>query len=328
MAGQYGEISGATAVSEPETSPVFGWKGFARFWGPTARQFRDFSRQGGEADQLYNQYKDQYLAGSAQAADNAQIYRDYATSLFQNQPNQFNDYQQMGNYLFGQLNNFRDASASAGLRDMNSRLAGLGIRPGSTGYDRLLNATRITNNLVPAYQSTIGALGRDFGTLSGNQFRDTLLRLGMAQDDVLGGYTDRVAERPLDVAANRLGLLSSFNDQYRQILDNFNRNIAGYKTEEGSDLAKYGAVFDRWASSYGGGSSAPYQQGPQNPYLNQMNNPYSMPQGGYPVYGNTGGAMPAAQNQQWMNEFNGGAPMGQTGYLGDVNVNPYLAGAV
>lgn len=325
MAGMYGEISGAEAFSDPQTSPVFGWKDFARFWGPTARQFRGFAKPGGEADQLYNQYKQDYLAGSGDAAANARIYQDYVKGLFANQPNQFANYQQVGDYLYGKFNDFRDTTAASGLRDMNSRLAQLGIRPGSTGYDRLLNANRITNNLAPAFINTTNAVGRDYGSLAGNDFRQTMLRLGLANDDALGGYMDRVYERPLDVAGNRLGLLSSFNDQYRQILDNFNRNIAGYKTEEGSDLAKYGRVFDRWASSYGGGSSSPYQQGPQaNPYLNSINqNPYTMPQGGYPSYG-TGTAMPPAQSQQWMNEYYGGTG-GANPFVGDVNIGASTA---
>jgi hypothetical protein len=95
-----------------------------------------------------------------------------------------------------------------------------------------------------------------------------------------------------------------------------------------------GAV-DMYMSAYGGGMMGGGQAGSGqqvNPYTTQM-----MPQGGYPTTGNMNGAgIPAAQNQQWMNEFYGRPPVNQYqapggyngGYLGDVNVNPYLTGAV
>lgn len=328
------------AFSDMETSPVYAWKDFERYFYPSANQFRRFTRRGGEQDQLYNQFKENYLANSGQAQANADIYRNYAQGLFENQPNQFNDYRQVGDYLYGKFDEFRDTSAASGMRDMNSRLAAQGIRPGSTGYDRLLNANRITNNLAPAFANTTNAIGRDYNALAGNDLRQTMLRLGLAQDDALTGYSDNVAYRPLDVAGARMGLLAGNNQLYGDLVNNYMRNIAGYETKETSDWAKgigvvdnllNGAV-DLYMSAYGGGMMGGGQAGSGqqiNPYTAQL-----MPQGGYPTNTGVGQPIPAAQNQAWMREFYGGQPPLNSyqqpgiGYLGDVNVNPYLAGVV
>lgn len=272
---------------------------WGQFFYPSANAYKRFTSRGGEQEDLYNQYRDAYLGGSGDAAKNAAIYQTYAKNLFANQPNQFAQYQDVGNYLFGNLDKFRDTTSAAGNRDMNSRLALLGIKPGSTSYDRLLNANRITSNLMPAYQSTVGAIAPGYNSINANSMNDTLLRLGLANDDALNQYMDRIYERPLDVAGVRGGQIAGNINQFGNLIDQYNKNIAGYKTEETSDLAKYGRVFDRWASSYGGGSSSPYQAGPgaggpqmypqnqyysQNPYLNQL------------------------QDSRYMQEFNGVPP--------------------
>lgn len=326
------------AFSKPETKPVFAFEDFARYWGPNANQFRQFTRRGGEQDQLYNQFKENYLANSGQAQQNADIYRNYAAGLFQNQPNQFADYQRVGDYLYGKFDDFRNTSAASGMRDMNSQLAARGIAPGSSGYDRLLNANRITNNLAPAFANTTNAIGRDYGQLANNDLRQTMLRLGLAQDDALTGYSDQVAYRPLDVAGARMGLLQGNNQLYGQLMDNFMKNVAGYETHETSDWAKGIGVVDNLLNgavdlytSYAGmgglgGAGGQVGSGANpNPYTSQL-----MPQNGYPVNPGAGQAMTPAQNQAWMNQFYGQQSPGgyNGGYLGDVNVNPYLAGAV
>ena len=330
------------AFSQMETSPVFAFDDFAKYWGPTANNFRRFVKKGGEQDQLYDMFKTNYLANSGKAQENADVYADYARGLFANQPNQFNDYKQVGDYLYGKFNEFTDTSARAGMRDMNSRLASLGIRPGSTGYDRLLNANRITSNLAPVFANTTNAIGRDYGTLANNDWRQTMLRLGLANDDVLTGYSDNVAYRPIDVANTRMGMMGANNQLYGGIMDNFMKNIAGYETKETSDWAKgigvvdglLNGVVDLYAGSMGGGmmggmgggSGGVGSDANVNPYMAQL-----MPQNGYPTNPGTG-QMPPAKNQAWMREF-GGANMypqgvAPSGYLGDVNINPYLAGAV
>lgn len=340
MSGMYGKVTVADSVfSDPQTNPVFSWKGFAPYFAPAAASYRQFIRRGGEQDQLYNQYKDAYLGGSDEAAANARVYQDYARGLFSNQPNQMGNYRDVGDYLYGKFDDFRNTTAASGNRDMNSRLALLGIRPGSTGYDRLLNANRITNNLAPAFANTTNAIGRDYNAINSNSFQDTMLRLGLANNDALGGYMDRVYERPLDVANTRWGQIGNNIGGFNALSNAFNSNVAGYQTREGSDVAKYLRPLDENVSSYsggsygggGGGSTGPQtsqqftrpQMNNQNPYMNQMGqNPYQMPQGGYPQYGNTGGYMPPAQNQAWMNEFNGG---GVPAYQGDVNVGASTA---
>lgn len=325
------------AFSDKETSPIFAYEDFARYWAPMAGNFRRFIKKGGEQDQLYDMFKADYLGNQDSARENAGIYADYAKGLFKNPTNQFADYQQVGDYLYGKFNEFRDTSAASGMRDMNIQLARQGIRPGSTGYDRLLNANRITNNLAPAFANTTNAIGRDYGLLANNNMRDTMLRLGLANNDAITGYYDNVAYRPIDVAGTRMGMMGANNSIYSGLMDNFMKNIAGYETKETSDWAKgFGVVdnllngaVDLYMSAYGGGMMGGGQAGSGaqvNPYSTQM-----MPQGGYPT--TPGGApMTSAQDAQWLREFYGGSypstqdPRLQGGYLGDVNVNPYLAG--
>lgn len=333
-----------SAFSDMSTSPVFAWEGFGKYFSPNANQYRQFVKKGGEQQDLYNQFRDAYLANSGQAQDNANIYRDYAAGLFENQPNQFNDYRQVGDYLYGKFDDFRNTAAASGMRDMNSRLAGLGIRPGSTGYDRLLNANRITNNLAPAFNNTTNAIGRDYNALANNDWRQTMIRLGLANDDALTGYSDAVAYRPMDVANERMRQFAGNNQIYGGLMDNFMKNIAGYETKETSDWAKgigvvdnllNGAV-DLYAGGMGGGMMGGMMGGMGggqvgsganvNPYQMQV-----MPQNGYATNPGAGQPIPAAQNQAWLNQFYGsqGVPQNTSyngGYLGDVVVNPYLQG--
>lgn len=326
------------AFSDMETSPVFAFEDFERYFRPNANQYRRFTRRGGEQEQLYNQFKDSYLANSGQAQANADIYRNYAAGLFQNQPNQFADYQQVGDYLYGKFDDFRNTAAASGMRDMNSQLAAQGIRPGSTGYDRLLNANRITNNLAPAFANTTNAIGRDYNALAGNDFRQTMLRLGLAHDDALTGYSDNVAYRPLDVAQARMGQFAGNNQIYGGLIDNYLKNVAGYQTRETSDWAKGIGVVDNLLNgavdlytSYAGMGGMGGMGGQAG--SGQQVNPYTMnlmPQNGYPVNPGAGQPIPNAQNQAWLREFYGQPAVGgyNGGYLGDVNVNPYLTGAV
>lgn len=332
------------AFSKPVTSPVFNWKDFVPYFYPGARNYRNFIKPGGEQSQLYDQFKTDYLAGTDDARANAKVYQDYAKGLFSNQPDQFANYQQVGDYLYGKFDDFRDTSAASGMRDMNSQLARLGIRPGSTGYDRLLNANRITNNLAPAFANTTNAIGRDYGQLSNNDWRETMLRLGMAQDDSLSGYMDNVYARPLDVANVRSGQLAGNNQLYQDLVNAFKTNVAGFETKETSDVAKgigvvdnlLNGVVDLYMSAYGGGMGGMGGGGGQagsgksaNPYLAQLfGNNQQMPAGGYPSNPGTSTSMPPNQGNAWLNEFYGGQDIGSNPYLGDVNINPYTLGAV
>lgn len=307
------------AFSKPKTEPVMNWEGFGKFFYPGARQYRDFVKN--EQGDLYDQFKTDYLGNRDEAMANARVYQDYARNLFQNQPNPFDSYQQVGDYLYGKLGDFSQSLQGAGLRDMNSRLAGLGIRPGSTGYDRLLNATRITNNLVPAFNTVTNTIGRDYGTLANNSFRDTALRLGLADSDALNQYTDNVFARPLNVADARMGQLSGNNQLYNQLVNNFKSNVAGFETKETSDWAKgigvvdnlLNGVVDLYMSYLGGGGTGGIggmfggmAGGQQQP---QSNNPYSS-------YLGAASQMIANQN---INPYSFNAPQNNP-YLGDVNV--------
>lgn len=340
---QLGQTLGqiASIWSEPETSPVQYWADFDRYFNPTARSFRRFTKRDGEQEQLYNQYRDAILGSQAEAQANARIGQDYIKNLFANQPNQFANYQQVGDYLYGKLDSFSNALKDSGLRDMNARLAGLGIRPGSTGYDRLLNATRITNNLAPAFANTTNAIGRDYSALAGNDLSQTLMRLGLVQGDALNQAMDRAFARPLNVANVRLGQLGANNQLVGDMLRNQVANVAGWETKEGSDLAKWlataGALtsgidsIGNWAintytgglgggmggmgggggagglggimSMFGGGGGSGAQ--PMYPVQNPYQNPYQ-----YVPYGGAGGSLGY------------GTP------LGDYNLNPNIAGVV
>lgn len=322
--GSYGQISGAEAFSDPQTRAVMGWRNFAPYMSAASDPWRRFAKKGGEQEDLYNQFKTSYLSPEALAASrgNADIYSQYTKGLFANQPNQFQGYQQVGDYLYGQLDRYAQNSANAGNRAMNDRAAALGFGgQGSNSYLAKINADRITNNLAPVFANTTNAIGRDYNAINNNSFRDTMLRLGLASEDALGGYMDNVYSRPLDVANVRSGQLAGNTSQLAALVDAYNKNVAGYETRENSDLAKFGRVFDRWATSYGGGTPSQQQWGPgnqmspgpqqqQNPYLSQIgSNPYTMPYNGYPT---TPGPAPAPtgspQDQAWMNEFNGVQP--------------------
>lgn len=250
------------AFSKPQTDPVHYWAGLQYYFPQAGQKARNFYTAGGEQDQLYNQFKNSYLSpeATARANDNAKIYSDYAKNLFANPPNGFADYSKVGDYLYGKLDDFSSALKDSGLRDMNIRLANLGIRPGSTGYDRLLNANRITNNLAPAFANTTNAIGRDSFGISGNNYRDNLLRLGLANQDALSGYYDAAATRPLNVADARYGQFAQNNKLLQDWVNLQKANTAGFETRETSGLAKGLGVVDNLlngavdlASSYFGG---------------------------------------------------------------------------
>jgi hypothetical protein len=271
------------AFSDMETSPVNYWEDFGRFFYPNARNYRNFSKPGGEQEQLYQQYRDAILGSQGQANENARIGQDYLRGLLQNQPDQFQRYSQIGDYLYGKLDSFSNSLKDSGLRDMNSRLAGLGIRPGSTGYDRLLNATRITNNLAPAFANTTNAIGNDYARLAGQDFNNTLLRTNLVQGDALNRAMDQAFARPLTVADVRFNQLSNNNRLFTDMVNAMRANTAGFETKETSDWAKgigvvdnlLNGIVDLYMSAYGGGMMGGGQVGSganANPYSNTMLN--------------------------------------------------------
>lgn len=309
MAGMYGQISGAEAFSDPKTSPVYNWKQYERYFYPAANAYRNFTKVGGEQDQLYNQYKNAYLSpdAQAQAAANAKIYQDYAKGLFANQPNQFSNYQQVGDYLYGKLDQFALNTANAGNRAMNDRAAALGLGgQGTNSYLAKINADRITNNLAPVFANTTNAIGRDYGAINQNQLADIGLRLGMAQGDVLGNYANNVYERPLDVAYTRAGQIANNTRNYNDLANAFKTNIAGYETKETNDIARFGRPFDTWASSY-------------SMYGNGQNQPSTNPYQGF----QPSNYMNQAQDNRWLSEYYGTAG---NPYLGQVS--PYAGGGL
>lgn len=315
-----------SALSQPETSPVYYWKDFGKFFYPGAKAYKDFVKN--EQPALYDQFKMDYLGGRDKALENAQIYSDYAKGLFQNQPNQFGDYRQVGDYLYGKLSDFSGDLMKANTRDMNSRLAALGLSPGRSGYANLQNAQRITNNLVPAFNTVTGAVGRDYGNISNNAFRDTMLRLGLAQDDTLTGYYDNVYRRPLDVSDMRMGQLAQNNAFYRDLVNNYRSNVGGFKTEETSDWAKgigvvdnlLNGVVDLYTSYMGGGGTG----GLGGMFGGMFGGGQGQPQPSSNPYMDYLGAAGQRVNNQGINPYS----FSPGGYMGDINVNPYTMGAV
>jgi hypothetical protein len=306
--------SGSDAFSQPKTRPVMGFRGYERYFYPAAEAGRRFYKPGGEASDLYNQFKENYLGGSADAAANAKIYQDYAKNLFASQPNQFENYKNTGDYLYGAFDRFAQNSANAGNRAMNERAAALGYGgQGANSYLAKINADRITSNLAPAFANTTNAIAPGYQSQANNDFRETMLRLGLAQNDALTGYNDRVAARPLDVYGVRTGMLGDQWGNYNNMLDSFNKNIQGFSTVEGNNIAKFGKVWDNWwnsvYSSYGGQGSGPSQL--NQPQLRNTGSAY-------------GGGAPAQNYQIPASAWNMGS---SSPYLGDVNVNPNLAGA-
>lgn len=303
--------SGAEAFSRPKTRPVLGMRDYQRYFYPMANNQNRFFNGRGGANKLYNQFKDAYFANNDEAAANAQIYSDYAKNLFANQPNQFQDYQQTGDYLYGQFDKFAQNSANAGNRAMNERAAALGYGgQGANSYLAKINADRITSNLAPAFANTTNAIAPGYQAQANNNFRETMLRLNLADNDALTGYIDRVAARPLDVYGVKAGMLGDASRSYGDLINNFNRNIQGWQTTEGNDIARFGRPFDNWMnsvySSYGGGGGQP--GAPAQP--NMLNR--SAYNGG-----NTGQYQIPASAWTMGGGYNGG---GGSPYLGDVNV--------
>lgn len=326
-----------SAFSKMETNPVNYWDDFGRYFYPTANQFRTFEK--GEQRDLYNAFKQDYLAGSGQAMENAKLGQDYLRGLLsKGNPDQFSNYQQVGDYLYGKLDSFSNSLKDSGLRDMNARLAGLGIRPGSTGYDRLLNANRITNNLAPAFANTTNAIGNDYNRLAQNDFAQTALRTGLITNDSLNQAMDRVYARPLNVANARMDQFGQNNKLLMDMVNSHRANTAGFETKETSDLAKglgvvdnlLNGVVDLYMSAYGGGMMGGGQVGSGN-----NANPYSFtsmttPGAGGGTVGGGGNSMQGIMQmiQSLMGGQNGGAAPRNVSSspLGDWNYNPSLSG--
>lgn len=326
------------ALSRPETNPINYFEDWQRYFNPNARNYRAFSKPGGEQEQLYNQYRDSILGSQGQAEENGRIGQDYLRGLLsKGNPDQFGLYSQVGDYLYGKLDSFSNSMKDSGLRDMNARLAGLGIRPGSTGYDRLLNANRITNNLVPAYQTTTQSVGNDYARLAQQDYNNTALRSGLVQNNSLNNAMDAAYYRPMTVANQRLSQLFDNNRLFREMVEANKANTAGFETKETSDWAKgigvvdnllNGAV-DLYMSAYGGGMGGGGQVGSganPNPYSNTT---MTTPGAGGGTTGGGGSTMQLMQMIQSLmgSQNGGGAPRNvNSSALGDWNYNPNLAG--
>ena len=290
--------SGADNLSNPEYNPVYGWKGFENYFYPMAEHYRRYATNG--QNKLYKQFKDAYLGGSEDAAANAKIYQDYAKNLFANQPDQFESYKQTGDYLYGQFDKFAQNSANAGNRAMNERAAALGYGgQGANSYLAKINADRITSNLAPAFSNTTNAIAPGYQAQSNNNYRETMTRLGLADSDALNGYMDRVYARPLDVAAVRENQLNWLGQGYGNLVDNYTKNIAGWKVDERNDWVKYGRIFDSYMNGMyegkggGGGTPPPANQPsgtPTNTYTSNYNSLLNSTGGYNPSvnYANTG----------------------------------------
>lgn len=256
MASSMFNLSGA--LSDPQASSVPYWDMGQNYLNLIGKQWR---KSFGEQNDLWNQASAGIQGNTQQAIANAGIYNDYIKNLFQKPVDGFGQYQQVGDYLYGKLNNYTDLLKDAGMKDMNLRLANQGITPGTTGYDRLLNATRITSNMLPAFNNTTNAIGRDYNTISNDAYRQMLTRLGLAQSDALTANIDRPYTRLLDLANERQDQHLGRANMLNQLIGAARNNTAGWQVKEGSDWAKAIGVVDNllngavdiYGSMYGGG---------------------------------------------------------------------------
>lgn len=257
MASSMFNLSGA--LSDPKAFPVNYWDEGQNYLNNVARQWRKtFSNQ----NNLFNMAQEGILGNTDAAKQNAQVYNDYIKNLFATpQTASFGNYSQLGDYLYGKLNDYTNVLKDAGLRDMNARLAAQGITPGSSGYDRLLNATRITSNTLPAFINTTNAINTGYNTLANDQYRNMLTRLGLAQSDALTQNLDRPYTRYLDLADEQQRQQMGRAAMLQQLMNAAKTNNAGFQIKETSDAAKAIGVVDNllngavdiYGSMYGGG---------------------------------------------------------------------------
>lgn len=246
------------AFSKPKAEAVQYWKDFENYFYPVANQWRKSLK---DDNAMWEQAKTGILGNTEEAKKNAAIYGDYIKGLFGKDANSFADYKGVGDYLYGKLNDYTGVLKDAGLKDMNLRLAGMGITPGTTGYDRLLNATRITSNMLPAFNNTTNAIGRDYSTISNNDYRDMAVKLGLAQNDALTQVANNPYYTILDLARGRQQDHAARAGMLNGLVTPWKNNTAGFQIKETSDLAKgigvvdnlLNGVVDLYSSMYGGG---------------------------------------------------------------------------
>jgi len=250
-----------------------------------------------------------------------------------------------GDYLFGQANRFLDRGLDAGNAALKQNLAaaGLGDRaPG--GYSALLNANRITGNLLPLVSNIVSNLtpltnqqGRDY-------FQNIAIQPGLmqAQSDALQATPYR-ALVPAGVQQDLLrGNLGTINDLVKGQLGNwaFYQKPNAWTTAGNVASGIYGGIFDaadaanKVASAYGnvmtsglggigggmGGAEAPTSY-PQSTGLGAVQ-PQGMGTGeGYPLSSNS--LIPSASLYQPQSSLYG--PLGIGGYS-QYNPNSALGG--
>lgn len=175
------------------------------------------------------------------------------------QADPFSQYQQVGNYLFGQAQ--KGAEAIGGGATFADKLAqrqlGLADRPASSLGARFI-ANRSASNALPLFSQALSGIGSDFGALqsAGQQnFANTLTALG--QQYQLPQAQLALSQLPIGVrqqiASGELGQISTLGQQARDITSGFREKqnpFVGFLNA--ADEGLQGAL-DTYTSLYSGG---------------------------------------------------------------------------
>lgn len=128
---------------------------------PIRELFSDYTKSLGSQTAGLQDFTKQYQALTPQLAGLDQLHSstlgDLVTKAMNFNPTKF--LQDSGNYLFGNLDKYLNQGLQAGTSAMNQALAsgGYGDRAPS-GYSALLNANRVTGNLLPAFNNIVANL--------------------------------------------------------------------------------------------------------------------------------------------------------------------------
>jgi len=275
--------------------------------------FEDYNKLLGNQTAGLSDFTSQYKALTPQLAGLDQLHAstlgDLVTKALNFNPTKY--LQDSGNYLFGQADRYLKQGMDAGNAALKQNLAagGYGDRaPG--GYSALLNANRVTSNLLPLVSNIVSNL-----TPLTNQQNSTYLQnlaqipnLQLAQSNALQGSPYR-ALVPAGVQQDLLrGNLGTVNDLVKNQLNNWSFYVKPNAWQTAGNVLSgiYGGIFDaadaanKVASAYGnvmtsglggmgggmGGAEAPTSY-PQSTGLGAVQ-PQGMGTGeGYPLSSNS-----------------------------------------
>jgi len=244
----------------------------------------------------YDQFKSLYEPNTARATANAPYYENLTKGIFEDKttPNSIaSEYlNTVGDYINRGRNDLGQQAQS--LANTDALRMGLGNTAPSTANSIALS-TRLGGLFAPLYGAGIANSAPFANAAYGQQKAWDQYRLGQFQNDPLTGYYDRAAYRSFEPLNQLYGGVGRATDALGNILNRtIIPNVAGYDLIPGlgSRLNNFAAGtmnavnwgLDTYKSAMGLGGLGGGMGG------------------GTP---GAGGSMGPAQNQQWMNEFNG-----------------------